>query len=365
MIIAPQTTLMNPGMPQATAMPPAPQQMPQPNEHQQRHETIAKLAPLAGLAGLFLKGSGGLAGLAGELNEGTLKGAAGGVAANVMENQAKGTINPTLASHLVNLGFDDFNKVPQAADVAIPAINNNMQTALGNAGGVVDMNGFRQQASDLIDKELTISEPVRQKMLGWMDKLNVTPAAVMGEQGQSNRNAALKELRVLESAKAKANTAWQTSIRSGKPDEEQHSAYSVLRSVTDELKNRTFSDEKGTPLALDDMTKGQMISQLEPLKNALPDVYNNMAGQIRGTKSLVDARHLMADLTEGSISHSKMAYKGGGLGGSVNDLAHGPLGIPAAVFAGTKSPLDALAAALGQSHGVQVGLTSMARKLAK
>lgn len=364
-----------------TALAAQPQPMAPPAPAQPKQSLLPKILPTAVLSSLFLKGTGGLAGLSGKLSEGSIKGAAGGVAAGLLQNQAKNTINGSLAQNLSKLGFNDFDNVPRAAEVAIPAINKNMEAALQNSGHVVDVNGLAQRASDLLDKEINVSEPKRQKVLNILNSLNATPAAVKGFAGQPNAVDALKELRVLDSIKSKSYSAWQASVRSGKPDEEQHSIYSILRDVTkgkdsfdangqpvnefDGLERRIFSNDN-TPIPLDEMTKSQMIQQLDPLKEALPDVYNNMAAQIRGSKNLLEARHLMADLTQGTIAHDKMSNGGGvGIGGGVKDLAHGPLGIPMAVLAGTGSPMDALSAALMQSHGANVGLTSIARNIAK
>lgn len=366
----------------------------QPAQQSQQHESlIPKILPTALLGGLFLKGTGGLNALSQGLSGGGLRSAAGGVAANILQKQAKDMINPQLAQNLSQLGVNDFDKVPEIANVANPAINQNMEAVLAHAPGSVDMTGFAKRASDLIDQDINVSEPVRKKMLNVLNHLPSTPAGVKYFTGDQNRVDALKELRVLDSMKSRAYSSWQSSMRSGRPDEEQHSAYLLLRDVTngtekrdelgqpvideagkpvhefDGLRNRIFSDEKGEPITLDEMTKGQMINQLDPLKSSQPEVYNNMAAKIRGAGSLLEARHLMSDLTQGSIAHDKMSYSssgGGAHGGDIlSNFAHGPLGVPAAVFAGTKSPLDALDAALMQSHGLQVGLTSALSKIAR
>lgn len=386
MLVSPQATMLTPtAQPSALPMPGA---APQPQPHE---SLLPKILPTAALAGLFLSGSGGLSGLSKTLSGGNIKSAAGGVAASLLQNQAKGMINPTLAQNLSELGVHDFEKVPGVANVAIPAINKNMETTLTHTPGSVDMSGFAQRASDLIDQDINISDPVRKKVLNILNSLNSTPAGVKYFAGEPNRVDALKELRVLDSVKSKAYSAWQSSIRSSKPDEEQHSVYNLLRDVTkgkpnldetgqpvmddngqpkfefDGLEKRIFGDEAGAPLPLDDMTKAQMIAKMEPLRATEPEIYANMATKVRSAKTLLEARHLMSDLTQGSIAHDKLSYGGGGggMGSSSKDLAHGPLGIPAAVFAGTKSPLDAIGAALMQSHGANVGLTSLLSGIAR
>lgn len=362
------TTMMQPQT--MSAMPPAPQV----NEHQKRHETIAKLLPLAGLAGLYVHGHGGVSNVLHSLNKGSIKGAAGGMAATTLQNQAKGTINDPLAANLIQDGVHDFNDVPMAADAVTKAINPQMEAALGRTGGFVNLNGYQKRMADYLDNELTVTESKRNKALDIMNKLSQTPAAVQGRLKQiPNRSMALQDLRPLEAQRAKLYSQWQTSLRAGKPDEELHSLYGAFDDVIrgkDGIKERIFSDEKGAPIPLDDMTRNEMLNQLAPLKSTLPDVYDGMSARIRGAGSLMDARHLMADFTQASIAHDKMAFAKGGGGGGVessvlSNLAHGPGGIPGVIFAGTKSIPDTIAAALLQSHGVNVGATSLLSKIAR
>lgn len=302
----------------------------------------------------------------------------------------KGAMDNGTAGDLFNMGVRDANQLADIHPLVTGekgALSTGVRNGLEETGQGVNLLHLQNFGNNLIAQNQTmlnegsipaLSQQIERSLLQSVSPDDVTQAAIRRASGgfgnapkavnvidpgalqnvlPENAFKASQEFDNLAALAKKAGFNNAGEITNG----DQAAKYNVYRGIANEIKNATFGGD--TPIPLSAENKAQIISNLAPLKDVNPDVYNHFVQQVSSANNLQDLRGLQAPIVRGSQALKATLGAADRSGGtSAQQLVGGGAGVLGLL---TNNPLEmatgAAAIAAGHPAAGKIGTTVLGR----